>query len=358
MKKSSKIMHFFLGSSSPRGFYSKFDSLYSPEDGWYCRILKGSPGCGKSSLLKKIAQAGIQNKINTEYIYCSADPESLDAVIFPEIKSCIVDGTAPHVLDPVYPGAFEHIINLGQYWNPKILQNSKKEIMEKNKSNINLHNKSKKYLAAFGALNADTVEEIIDKIDFDKIKPYAQMLIKKIFNNKHCEKLSTEYKRFISAVTPEGLIFYEENLKYFENIYELKDMYGIIGDLIIKYLRNAAINYGYDIITCFSPLSINERIECLLIPELSIAIVINGRWFKISEEIDTKKINIKRFYTSEEEPKLNEFNEEKEKMLIVEASKKMKKAKKIHDELENYYIKAMDFKALNKLTEEIISEIF
>ena len=39
-------------------------------------------------------------------------------------------------------------------------------------------------------------------------------------------------------------------------------------------------------------------------------------------------------------------------------SDNIKKAKEIHDELEGYYISAMDFEALNKYTDRFLSDRF
>jgi hypothetical protein len=352
-----KIMRFFLGSNSPIGFYSKFDIFYNPADNWYCRILKGSPGCGKSNMMKKIAEAGIKNKTETEYIYCSSDPDSLDGIIFPELKTCIIDGTAPHMLDPVYPGAVEHIINLGECWNAKRLRASREGIIKSNNANVALHARAKKYLAAYGAIFSDTLESLIAKIDFEKIKNYAKKLTKTIFISE-LEKQAVETPRFLSAISPDGVIFYEENLQYFENIYEIMDVHGIIGDVLLKYVRNAALNHGFDIVTCFNPMTLNERIEGILIPELGAALVVSNDWHSLSDEIHSKRILSSRFLIENEEISENSFNKKMEKELVFEAIANMKKAKEIHDDLENFYIKAMDFDKVNELTEKIISEIF
>ena len=37
---------------------------------------------------------------DAEYILCSGDPDSLDAVIIPSLKLAWADGTAPHALEP------------------------------------------------------------------------------------------------------------------------------------------------------------------------------------------------------------------------------------------------------------------
>jgi hypothetical protein len=307
--------------------------------------------------MSKIAEAGIKNKTETEYIHCSADPDSLDGVVFPELKACVIDGTAPHMLDPVYPGAVEHIVNLGECWNPKRLKSARNDIIKNNDANVALHVRAKKYLAAYGAIFSDSLELAIKKIDPTKIKSYAKKLEKIIFTS-YLDDGASETPRFISAITPQGVIFYEENFEYYENIYEIMDSYGIIGDILLKYMRNAALTYGYDVITCFNPLTLNERIEAVLIPKLSTALVVSNDWHSLSDEIQSKRIHSSRFLIDNSEINEVPFNRKVERELIFEAISSMKKAKQIHDVLEDFYVKAIDFEALNKLTEKVISEIF
>lgn len=46
---------FFLGANSPKGFYSKFDQLFNYKDSCRSVLIKGGPGTGKSTVLKKAA---------------------------------------------------------------------------------------------------------------------------------------------------------------------------------------------------------------------------------------------------------------------------------------------------------------
>ena len=89
-------VRFYLGANSPAGFYSLYDQLIDPAVAETIIILKGGPGCGKSSLMRKVAQAAEDKGLSVEYIQCSGDPDSLDAVLIPAIKTALVDGTAPH----------------------------------------------------------------------------------------------------------------------------------------------------------------------------------------------------------------------------------------------------------------------
>lgn len=77
-----------------------------------------SPGCGKSSFMRRLA-AVFENRCPLwEQIPCSSDPDSLDAVIFPEWKVSIADATAPHALEPKYPGLSESILSFGDFLDP------------------------------------------------------------------------------------------------------------------------------------------------------------------------------------------------------------------------------------------------
>ena len=91
-------IQYFLGANAPTGFYSLYDHLLSPEEARAIYILKGGPGCGKSTLLRKVGAWAEESGLETEYIICSGDPGSLDAVLLPKLGVAIVDGTAPHVV--------------------------------------------------------------------------------------------------------------------------------------------------------------------------------------------------------------------------------------------------------------------
>lgn len=51
MQAEAKVC-FYLGANSPTGFYSLYDQLLEPEQAETIYILKGGPGCGKSSLMR------------------------------------------------------------------------------------------------------------------------------------------------------------------------------------------------------------------------------------------------------------------------------------------------------------------
>ena len=108
----STLFKSFLGANSAAGFCSFFADSYSADLGYRAYIIKGGPGTGKSSMMKALAAHFAEKGERVELCPCSSDPDSLDAVIFHDKKVVIMDGTAPHVVEPKYPAVCERVINL------------------------------------------------------------------------------------------------------------------------------------------------------------------------------------------------------------------------------------------------------
>ena len=64
-------------------------------------ILKGGPGCGKSTFMRRVGAAMERAGERVVYINCSGDPDSLDGAIFLDRNAAIVDGTSPHGTAPL-----------------------------------------------------------------------------------------------------------------------------------------------------------------------------------------------------------------------------------------------------------------
>ena len=106
---------YFAARNGYQGFTSYFEKIFSPVQFSKIYILKGGPGTGKSTLMKKVRDAFKESGVKTQSILCSSDPASLDGLILEENgrKIAVLDGTAPHATDPSLPVAIEEIIDLG-----------------------------------------------------------------------------------------------------------------------------------------------------------------------------------------------------------------------------------------------------
>lgn len=90
--------HLFFGAATPKGAFDFIQSLTAHLER---RIfIKGRPGSGKSTMLKKLAAAAEQKGIEVQIFHCGLDPNSLDMLIFPQLGTAIFDSTAPHEYFP------------------------------------------------------------------------------------------------------------------------------------------------------------------------------------------------------------------------------------------------------------------
>lgn len=84
----------FFGASRPDGAISLIPSLTEGLKKRY--FIKGRPGTGKSTFLKKLAERAESFGYDTEVYYCSFDKNSLDMVIVPTLSFAVFDSTFPH----------------------------------------------------------------------------------------------------------------------------------------------------------------------------------------------------------------------------------------------------------------------
>lgn len=106
------ILRYFADGNTALGYFSLFESNLQGLRRIF--ILKGGPGTGKSSLMKAIGAEWAERGYPIELIHCSSDKDSIDGVIIPALGVGIVDGTAPHVIEPKAPGAAREYVNLGK----------------------------------------------------------------------------------------------------------------------------------------------------------------------------------------------------------------------------------------------------
>ena len=103
--------------------------------------------------MKKIANEFKEHPISL--YYCSSDIRSLDAVVIEDKKLIIVDGTAPHVFEALYPGASQEIINLGEFWDGNKLKKHSDAIHYLFDENQKYHARVRCYIEALASLNSD-----------------------------------------------------------------------------------------------------------------------------------------------------------------------------------------------------------
>lgn len=339
---------FFLGANSGEGFVSHFADSYIKGE-WKAYIIKGGPGTGKSSFMKYIAAKATDKGYSVILCPCSSDPHSLDGVIIEELRTVLLDGTAPHVVEPALPGACENIINLGDFWDSDKLLENADGIMKAAKHNSAFHKTVSAYLSAAGEVMFDNLKLSRLATDRPKALRFARRL-----SEQHIPKKSTkvgkEFIRFIGGTTPEGIIAFSRTITdYYENLIVIEDKFGGAAGEIMKYLRAAAKEKGYDIITLHNPFLPSELTDHIVIPELSLAFVTENGFIKFDTTV--RRIHARRFTNKALIKRYRArimFNSKVTKQLLTGAIHTLKNAKSSHDKLEKYYIDSIDFNALSK----------
>ncbi|MFC4599802.1 PRK06851 family protein [Cohnella hongkongensis] len=99
-EKKAREARRFLGAATPLG---AVDFVPGLTKGLKRYLLKGRPGSGKSTMLKKLAAAAAERGFDAEVYHCGFDPNSLDMVVVRELGFAIFDSTAPHEYFPDRP---------------------------------------------------------------------------------------------------------------------------------------------------------------------------------------------------------------------------------------------------------------
>ena len=151
----SDSVDFFLGTTTPAGFKGYFEPLRR-EPGMQMYLIKSGPGCGKSTLMKRLAVKAEQKGEPIQRIHCASDPDSLDGVIFLDKRAAIVDATAPHVMEPDAPGAEEQVVSLYHTLDADALHAHADEVKRLFAQNTALRSRAARYIASAGSLLLDS----------------------------------------------------------------------------------------------------------------------------------------------------------------------------------------------------------
>lgn len=357
MANKGDVKEVFPGGNTYKGFHSFYDYIMPQEEANRIFCIKGGPGVGKSSFMKAIAKEFVEMGYDVELHHCSSDNNSLDGVVIKQAKVALLDGTAPHVVDPKNPGAVDEIINFGDFWNEKGFAIERETIINFNKEVKGYFNSSYHYLMSAKEMQDDieiAVEEAVDKIKFSKL--LLNLKAELTDNIQASGQAGKERHLFDSAITPDGLWDYIETIikdsykcYFFEGLHS-KGISEILNTLAKEYLLK-----GYDVEIYHQPLN-PDRIQTLLIEKLGLAFTINPKMEKKAYRV----VNLDEVLIPEKlEGKIELINKDMvmKEMLLQEAYKRVYTAKKKHDDMEKSYVPQMDFAAVTEFRKKMIERI-
>lgn len=354
---SKEDLHFFASMNTAYGFHSDFHSIFDADRLRKIYILKGGPGCGKSSLMKSIAESAEAGGKTVERFFCSSDPNSLDGIIINENNVAIIDGTAPHQSDPNFPGVVESIVNLGSFWDIKKILNHKKEIIELIQDKKIAYQSAYQFLGAYGKVLDEilrfTKKAILEEKMLRNVKTQCNYVFKK-------EQRADVKIRNVETICKDGILRFDTFERNSKKIWIVED-YLHTGCLYLEAVESYAKQNNQTYYKSLSPHYAN-KINAIYFPKTKACFVLGKRDY--SSELTEKEyhyVNMKRFLNSEkiaQGKRKIKFAVKCTEELLSAATEALKDAAQNHKKLEQFYITAMDFEKIDKIQCEIKSDIF
>ena len=339
----------FAAANSGRGFVSFYEKIFSDSKILRRYLIKGGPGTGKSSFMRRVATAAEKDGFSVRYYYCSSDHTSLDAIVI-ENTIALLDATAPHTVDPELAGAKDEIINLGEFWDSERLFEKKVEIGALSRQKSESYAGAYRFLEGALALDIRAREMSSGLLKISKLEAAAKRAIEKIPQGEgySCD---VGIRRSIGMSGRARLMHYEISAK---KLYAIED-HMETAHVFLSYLAKEAFFNQNAVTLSFNPLN-TDCMDGILFEESGVAFVVLS-----SEEAEkyayklAGKINMRRFVktsalSENEKKKRREYKSDVRirEGLITSAVDSLRDAGRAHFELEKIYGDCMDFDAESK----------
>lgn len=351
-------LRFFLGANSRYGFYSLYEGFTRPEQGDFLWLIKGGPGCGKSSFMKRIGAAAEASGQPVEYIHCSGDPDSLDGVRLPALNVAYMDATAPHAMDAAYPAASSMYLDLGRFYDIAALRPKNPEIMDLNRRYKALYTSAYAQISAGAEIMPRNIPGLWGEEEKAKMRKKLSAFAAREF--KGAQKGSGKVShRFLDAVSCKGRMFLWDSVEALCGRLCLLDNELGMAHFYLSALAEVAAAEGLDVIACHDCLD-PKLISALLIPGAELALVASRpglecpvevyRHIRLDAMADRRTVAAQR-PLMRKDTKLS-------RALLDAAVETLAEAKALHDELEAVYNPHVDFAGVYGEADRHISMLF
>lgn len=345
-------VRFFLGTNSPSGFRETVRELYHPD--WRVVLLKGGPGTGKSTLMRRVAAA----LGGGELFCCSSDPDSVDAVRFPDRRLLLVDATAPHAVEPLCWDACESVISLSPCVDSRRLREHREELLSLGSEAEVCHARARRCLTGAAQALTDNRRLWREALDEPAVVGFAQRLAQREWENRETEGHSS--RRFLGAITPSGsLTFFQTAQALCPRIFVVVDEDGAVSGLLMREWCRLAVAAGQRVLACPCPLSPDSRVEHLLLPDLGTAFLSSGPFHPVDFPV-YRRIHGVRFADNDrltEHQRKRHLNRRLARELLSGAAEAMGEAAALHRKRETLTAQAVDRQAVDQLTERLIRSL-
>ena len=335
----AQVTNFFAGANSGDGFRNLFPEIVDLEDTYDLMVLKGGPGVGKNTFMREIGRSMEQAGTPVEYLWCSGDPASLDGVVMPELRCAVVDGTSPHVIEPVYPAAVDRYVDLGRFYDLTAAKASAEEVKAHTRAYQAAYARAYRHLKAARQVELDAAAAVGKTFDREKALRRAAAIAARELRRRGGETGRTT-RRFLGSITHKGYVWRFDSVDVLcPKVYVLADSWELAGEMLAVLHRRAAEN-GWNTIVCCAPEQ-PDRMEHLLIPGLGLAFVTSRPGMEYGKK-PFRRIRLDAMAEPEGRARLR-FQTRMAALLREEGVLALKDAKASHDKLEAVYNPYVDF---------------
>lgn len=267
MKKGG-LRQVFAGAFTGDGYVGFQQELVSKMERIF--ILEGAVGCGKSTLMQRVAQNMQDRGYDVIQWQSLVDVSSIDGLVIENLDIALIDVTSQYAIMPRFAGVVEEVVNLGDYWNQSQLRDHKDEIFAL------ADEISASLTSALVHINSveseyDEFQGLLPALSENEMKSISQKLAVEIFGSQNLKVR----KFFASAVTSFGVASYAQDLSAVCHRRFLLNGNGfcvaeILEDLVAvacEKCQNVDLYYN-----CLCP----RQLEMVILPSLSVAVMDAG----------------------------------------------------------------------------------
>lgn len=344
IKRGENMERYFLGNNTGRGFVENYRSEL--EGKRKTVLLKGGPGTGKSSMLKKIAKEARDKGYEYELWYCSGDPNSLDGVYIKDTNAVVMDATAPHATGADLPVMRDKIYDLANSISYDKILPHREEIENCLKIKKTHFMRAYQHLKCALCHYQNQIE--LESIGLDKqnIRAYAAVVSTEIKSmTRQLKNVDIRRNVFTNAICPSGESVFYDHLRD-------KKVFKVVGNEAatnVFFEELAGLVWGGTVI--LDALDANN-IRGLLLSDVAVVCDTGHLNDKIYESI-----NLGVYENGDR----REGAEEENNSVVLEiafAVEQLNRARAAHLNAEKYFIGAMDFDNNARIYEQIRKDVF
>lgn len=345
--KKGNFVHKFAGCNTPQGYISFAEENLGRLERVF--VLLGAPGCGKSSMIKRVAKNMQERGYDVELWQEAVEPESAAGVVIPQLGVAVVDAGWQQSWALHNPGVVEEICNLGSCWQQDKLRRNHREIKRLSARIKAAMQQEAGLLAVYGSEQVSYAAPDV-RLSEEELGEVCGKLAEEIFAEENLQ-----VRRFFAEVlTANGLQSCAQEVsaacrRRFLLTGESAEILARLADEVVRRGHNVDLYYSF----C-QP----DKLCMLILPQISVAVLaadlpdLQPLYDDVLLRLPQEELESAAEAEGQAEAGADETAG------IEDIIGRMKQAYHLREELAAYYTAAMDFGQVDKMSNEILSKIW